>query len=113
MSELILTDAPQITANEMLLAKETAETLYTSFPGYLWGVTISESVVDVRCLNLSGQWGYTLHIPAIYSASEWKRTVRNAGGEILERYRQSRRGLNEQDVLQAKRDFAGNLLFDR
>lgn len=113
MSDLILTDAPQITANEMLLAKEAAETLFTSFPGYLWGVNVEGSLVNIRCINLSGQYGYTLHIPAIYSASEWKKNVRNAGGEILERYRQSRRGLNEQDVLQAKRDFAGRLLFDR
>ena len=113
MSELILTDAPQITANEMLLAKEAAETLHTHFPRYLWGVNVEGSIVNIRCLNLSGRYGYTLHIPAIYSASDWKRSVMLAGGEILERYRQSRRGLNEQDVLQAKRNFAGDLLFDR
>lgn len=113
MAEILLTDAPQITANEMLLSKEAAETLYTAYPGYLWGVNIEGSVVNIRCINLSGMYGYTLHIPAIYSASEWKKSVMRAGGEILERYRQSRRGLNQQDVLQAKRDFSGRLLFDR
>lgn len=113
MSDLILTDAPQITANEYLLAREAAEALHQHYPGYLWAVNVNGSVVDIRCLNLSGMWGYTLHIPAIYSASEWKKMVMRAGGEILERYRQRRGQFDEQRVREAPRDFAGRLQFDR
>lgn len=113
MSDLLLTDSPQIQANEMLLCKGVAETLHKHYPGYLWGVAINQGIVDIRCLNLSGTWGYTLHLPKSYSASDWDRQVLRAGGEILERYRQRRGQHNPQDVLAAKRDFAQRLVFDR
>jgi hypothetical protein len=113
MSDLILTDSPTVTANEYILARETAATLHECYPGYLWGVNVERSIVNVRNLNLSGMWGFTLHVPAIYSASEWKKQVMRAGGEILERYRMRRGQRDEQRLLEAQRDYRGALLFDR
>lgn len=111
--DLLVTDSPQVAANEYLMARDAAEVLHAHYPGWLWGVNINGSVMDIRCLDVSGAYGYTLHIPAIYSASEFKKNVMRAGGEILERYRQRTGALDPQRLSDAKRDFRGALVFDR
>lgn len=84
----ITTDAPQISANDLIFAKEMAEALHAHYPGHLWAVT-SESekgIAVIRNLALSGRWGYVLRLPAIFSMSQFKHKVLLAGGEILERF---------------------------
>lgn len=86
----IVTQSPDLAANEFLLCKNAAERLHKTYPGHLWAVDIQGAVLNVRNLALSGVWGFTLHLPAVYSASEFDRQLTRAGGELLERYRVSR-----------------------
>lgn len=108
----ILTDKPELTANEYVQAKTVADNLHRHYPGHLWAVNVSGSVINIFNLNLSGRNGYTLHIPGQFSASDFDRQVVRAGGEILERYHQARTKLNEDRLAEAPMDFAGNLLFE-
>lgn len=114
MDEMV-TDNPQGRANDILMAKDMAEALHAHYPGHLWAVQVDgeTGMADVRNLALSGTWGFRLRLPAIYSASEFKRRVVMAGGELLERYRLKRGRLNEDQYNQLVTDHAGNLKADR
>jgi hypothetical protein len=87
MSEL--TQADRITANDMVLAKDMADALFSHYPGHLWGVNVegAQGMAYVRLLSVSGKYGFKLRLPQNYSASEFRQRVVRAGGEILERYR--------------------------
>lgn len=102
-------------ANDMLLAKEVADTLHRHYPGHLWAVSAEgrTGLVTIRNLMLSGQWGYILKIPLIFSASEFAAKVVRAGGEILERYQLSRGRLNESQYAGLQTNFAGDFAFDQ
>lgn len=100
MTNEILTCSPQLNTNEYLLARRVAEKLHATYPGHLWAVDIQGSIVNVRDLAIDGRWGFTLHIPAMYSSSEFDRQVVMAGGELLERFKQ-RRGAVDHDAIQS------------
>ena len=74
------------------LAKNVAEHLEKKYPGWLWAVHVMDGVVGVKSMRLSGQWGFILHEDKI--DNDYKAVTR-AGGEILERYRQSTNGFNQ------------------
>jgi len=105
--DLIITDSPDLKINEFNLAKRVAEHLHNHYPGFLWAVDVGGGLVNIRCMNLSGSMGYTLHEKAIYSASEFEKNVMRAGGEILERYRQARSQINENNITDLATDSAG------
>ncbi|THF55925.1 hypothetical protein [Pseudothauera rhizosphaerae] len=113
----IATDAPQLDANDLVTAKHMADTLHRHYPGHLWAVTCdgSKGVATIRNLMLSGNMGYTLHLPRIYSASEWDKRVLMAGGEILERYRVMRASLDRahSQIMTLPTDFAGRIAVER
>jgi hypothetical protein len=109
---MILLDNAQAAGLELNLAKETADILHTTYPGNLWAVSVEGPRVMVRNLALAGNWGYVRYIPAIYSASDWKKQVLQDGGELLERYEMSRNPMSFLDTLLAAAalpvDHAGN-----
>lgn len=100
-----------LTALEMLFAKRISETLMKHYPGYLWAVDVSRSIVNIRCLDAHGLMGYTLHVPNEYSASEFDKRVVRAGGEILERFQLSRRRIDNAAIADMPTNFAGELHF--
>lgn len=102
-------------ANDMILAKEIADTLNTHYPGHLWGVNVDGrgGVANIHNLLLSGQMGYVLKLVNIFSASDFKRDVVRAGGEILERFRLARGRFNEHQYAGLASNFAGDFLFDK
>lgn len=110
MSDLLVTDDAQMQALEFNLCKEVAETLHATYPGHLWAVNPQSGCIMVRNVALSGMWGFVLHIPAIYSASEFKRQVIMAGGEILERYKMSRGEFKAAEYAELKTDFRGHFV---
>lgn len=114
--ENIATDAPQLSANDLTMAKHMADTLHQHYPGHLWAVTCdgTTGIATIRNLMLSGDWGFVLKLPAIYSASEWNKRVIMAGGEVLERYRIARAGIERtHDQIAAQpMDFAGRIIKD-
>jgi hypothetical protein len=69
-----------------LLVHSCCEKLSKEYPSNIWHVEISSdmSVVRVRCLNVDGQYGYTLHTTDVQNDPELK-CIKRAGGEILER----------------------------
>lgn len=110
----LLTDAPKVSLYELDLAKQMAEALHQHYPQHLWGVSVSEKtgMADIRNLALSGQWGYRLKIRDHSSASDWKKEVVKAGGEILERFNVAR-GKATDAINLLPVDVAGRPLFDR
>lgn len=113
MSDLV-TENPVGAANDILMAKEMAEALHSAYPGHMWAVSVDGQTgfADVRNLALSGNWGFRLRLDTIYTASEFKKRVLRAGGEILERYRLRRGAFNETQYSDVPMDFAGRLKAD-
>lgn len=108
------TDSPQIDANDLVFAKEMADTLHAHYPGYLWAVTAegAKGIATIRNLSLSGVWGFILRLPAIYSMSQFKRKVVLSGGEILERYALDRAAANTDRLFDLPQDVAGRIVGD-
>ena len=107
MSDQILTADPQLTVLQFNLAKRTAELLHQHYPGYMWAVDVNGGMVNVRNINLSGEWGFVLRERDSFSGSDWDRKVMLAGGEILERYKMARAKFDAQGYSDLKVDFAG------
>ena len=79
-------------AQEHTTAKNVAEHLEKKYPGWLWAVHVMDGVAVVKSMRLSGNWGFVLHEDKI--DNDYKAVTR-AGGEILERYRQSTNSFNQ------------------
>lgn len=88
--------------------------LETNFPGYIWFVEVdgAQGMIHIRNLDLSGERGYSLHLKGHASASELDKLVRDAGGEILERYNQPREKADQDKLELAERDATGRKVFD-
>lgn len=111
----IATDCPAINANDLVMAKAMADALCRHYPGHQWAVACNGAtgMADVYNLGLSGNRGYRLRLPTLYSASEFEQRVVRAGGEILERYRLSRGRLNPDAYANLPSNFAGHFMFDQ
>ena len=93
-------------AQDHTLAKNVAEHLEKKYPGWLWAVHVMDGVVGVKSMRLSGNWGFILHEDKI--DNDYKAVTR-AGGEILERYRQSTNGFNQTKYNDLVMDHRGQL----
>ena len=113
--ENIATDAPEIDTNDLVMAKSMAELLHRHYPGHLWAITCegAKGIATVRNLYLSGQWGFVLKLPEIYSASAFEKEVKMAAGELLERYRISRGTFRPDEHANLSANFAGHFTPDR
>lgn len=103
----IVTDRPELRANDLVVAKEMADTLHTAYPGHLWAVSVDNGVAIVRNLNFAGNWGFRLYVEQAWSGSEFKKRVLRAGGEILERFRMARSRLDWDKYAELPVNFAG------
>lgn len=99
-SDVLMTDSPDIPANDLIMAKNMADSLNKHYPGHLWAVNVNgeQGMAYIRNLALSGEYGYQLRIVANYSVSEFLKRVVNAGGEILERFRLTRGGADRDEI---------------
>ena len=106
------TDAFEVEKNEdfnihdYTLAKNVAEHLEKKYPGWLWAVHVMDGVVGVKSMRLSGNWGFIIHEEKI---DKNYKVVTNAGGEILERFRQKRGQFNNTLYNDLKMDDKGKL----
>ena len=91
------------------LCKKIYEELEKHYPGHQWcvGANSESGVFDIRLLYLDGNrsrglgdYGWLGHLRNLDSESAMKK-VRNAGGELLERYRLPRQGYREGDKFKA------------
>jgi hypothetical protein len=110
-----LDDTASSTGNDLIMAKLMADALDRHYSQHLWAVTFDSKtgIATVRDLLLSGEWGYVLKIPAIYSASSFQADVIAAGGEILERFRLARGRFDEAQYVALPTNFAGDFVFDK
>lgn len=109
-------DSATSTLNDMLLAKQIAEKLMEHYPHpHLWAVTCEgrTGIATIKNMNLSGQYGYVLKLPKLYSASSLAKDVVRAGGEILERFGMNRGRFNEQQYAELATNHAGDFLFEK
>ena len=79
------------------------------YPGWRWWVEcrVEAGVVYVKNLDLSGEYGFVIHLARLAQDPELK-TVMRAGGEVLERYNQHRGQRPER--LTVERDIAGEAI---
>lgn len=103
----IFVDGALLEATKMVTLQQVQQTLEQHYPGHAWVVGINDSIIIVRNTLLAGDYGYVIHIPAIYSASWLADEVMRAGGEILERYRQRRARVEVDSIIELPTDFAG------
>jgi hypothetical protein len=76
------------------------------YPGWRWWVECKAEtgVVYVKNLDLSGEYGFVVHLARLAQDPELK-TVMRAGGEVLERYNQHRG--KRPKSLSVERDISG------
>lgn len=111
----VATDKPNINANDYVMSMEMANALHQHYPGHLWAVTCdgTTGIASVRNLALSGQWGFVLKLDTLSTASEWKKKVIMAGGELLERFKLRRGKLDINEYGDLSTDFAGQFTADK
>jgi len=101
-----LEKAEKFNVHDYSLAKNVAEKLEEKYPGWLWAVHVMDGIVGVKSMRLSGNWGFILHANKI--DNDYKVVV-DAGGEILERYRQKRGKFNQTTYEDLDMDSKGRL----
>ena len=86
-------------ASQQLLVYRCAEVLQRHYPSHIWSVNLScdSSVIAIRCLNVSEQYGYILHTTQVQGDPSLHCVVM-AGGEILERGYQKRDTVEGEEV---------------
>ena len=88
------------------------ETLKQAYPGYYWGVRVlsTQGVMQIVLLSATSRYGFTLKLADIYSASDLSKEVMRAGGEMLERFGLSRKGLNKAEYMAKRFNARGEML---
>ena len=100
---------PGVAALDYNMAKEMSDILHEAYPRHLWAVTCEgdKGIATVRNMALSGEWGFVLKLSEIYTASDWKKKIVRAGGELLERFCLARCEGNQDAIAGLKNDFSG------
>lgn len=100
-------------AQDLTLSRQVGEVLEKHYPGHAWAVHADTNggVLLIQNLALHGVWGFQLRLTDVYSDPSL-RSVVNAGGELLERYRMRRGKFNEDLWRDAPRDIKGQLVGD-
>jgi hypothetical protein len=88
--------------------------LAKTYPGYEWYIDADArgGIVTISSTELSGKYGFIMKLQDVLDDPSMRR-VRDAGGEYLERFHQSRAGFNVNDYTAAPVDFMGNLIPDK
>ena len=110
-----VTEDEQVNPNDLLHAKSIADTLERHYPGHAWMVNVNgkQGVATIRSQMLSGQWGYVLRMPEVFSATDLDQRVMKAGGEILERFGTARRRFDGEKWAELPTSAAGVPLFQK
>jgi len=86
MSEIITLDHDMEGATTMHTVRMIGDTLETYYPGWLWFVEVKGGIASIKSMHANPKYAYVLRLlSGFYSASDLKRQVIHAGGELLER----------------------------
>lgn len=96
---------------ENQICSAVGQQLIRYYPNWKWWVEcrLRTGLITVRNLSLRGEYGFVLPITTFINETTPKIIMR-AGGEILERFNQSREGRHLGDTIQ--RDFTGGAIGD-
>ena len=91
------------------LCKQIGAVLGRHYPNHVWKLEVAaeKGVVNVFLAMMSTVMGFRIPLVSAYSASEFEKRVMLAGGELLERYKLHRGGLNEDEYRSLPVDYAG------
>lgn len=114
MTDIVTAAAIANMRRENEIAKSVAELLQSLYPDHQWAVNadLHGGVVHIYNLNLSGKWGFLMKIKDVVEDG-WKKKIRDAGGELLERYRLRRGRLNQAEYAALPTNQFGNLIADK
>lgn len=105
MDGIIVTDDWdfQVQLRDKVYSDLVGSTLAKTYPGYRWRVesNVNQGIIDIRCEHASGVMGYTFNL--VENGVPDTRDIVMAGGEILESFALSRRGLDSAQFLSAPR----------
>lgn len=96
---------------DQLRAKRLCEVLEKHYPGYVWMAFVDSrnGIANFWTPTTSGTHGYTLKL------AEWDsndKAIIKGGGEILERFRLVRGRMQEDQVMNLKRNLRGDAIGD-
>ncbi len=89
--------------------------LSRQYPGHGWNVlaNTAQGVVTVYNRHLSGQYGWILKVSEIDTdAGAFRKQMMRLGGELLRRFSVNQDTLNETEIIELQRDFAGKTKVD-
>ena len=97
-------------SSTVILVKEIADILTKQYPDYAWAVQPDErgEIINIFNLHCHSSLGYTIRIDDIIHDMRRKLAYR-AGGEILERFRLSRK-MDREEIKHAPRDVHGMMI---
>ena len=102
----------QVQLRDKVYSDLVGRTLAKTYPGYRWRVesSVEQGIIDVRCEHASGKAGYTFNL--VKNGIPDAKAIIMAGGEILESFALSRRGLDAPEFLSRPR-YMGDLVMVR
>lgn len=102
----------RLDASLHILVKDIAAKLEALYPGWLWAVQPDKrgGVINIFSLRLSGKWGYRFHTRRVQHDPA-RKVAMEAGGEILDRFKQPRRAYDYQRWQAADR-YMGSVAMD-
>lgn len=115
MSGMIgLDDDIKSAGKEQELAKHMSEVLMAQYPDHAWAVNVDlkGGIATVFNLRLSGNHGFVMHLSKLLGLGHktFSKAVRDAGGELLERYHVRRGRYHIDEYSQLHADHAGRLI---
>lgn len=92
-------------ANESVMARDIVELLNFYYPGHAWEVTVDsrQGGAQLRiAVLMTGTQCFFMRFDDIATAADFRRTVRNAGGELLERFKIPRSAFDLNAYIEAR-----------
>ncbi len=98
---------------DLAFAKRVSAVLQRHYPNYRWRVEADTraKLIKVQNIDLSGSWGFVLHMTKISCDTDLERKVMRAGGETLERYGLQALGFNANEYALLQKNSVGEFGF--
>ena len=107
MGQVIITKTdPGVTPSESHICRTALARLHAAYPHHDWGAEVDGGFLVIRHRRLTGKYGYRINL---FETHDIDAATRDAGGEILERYRQPRAAPNGDRIQDIQRDNLGVL----
>lgn len=101
-------------ASTIILVKDCGDFLNKTYPGWAWVIQVNQfgHMIEIFNHHLHPTYGYRIRMEDIMNDPK-RKAIKQAGGEILERFDMARMGLNDKNkanLAAAPRDMVGNCI---